>query len=333
MRAFVDHALRSLLRRAEQQGGCVTLAQAWTAGLTPAEVSTLLRRGVVTSPRSGVLALAPSPSVGALDPGAACTLEPALLRHPDAAASHETAARAWELPLIGRSVGAPQTLTRPGTRPRTPASAVHGRVLTSTLPPGHVVRREPWLPATSPARTVVDLARTRGVEDGVVAADAAAYAGLLDRDSLGAVLEDCRHFPGIGRGSQVLTYLDPRAESPLESLSRLRLRAQGLELETQVTITDPQGRFVARVDFLLDGCVIGEADGRGKYSTPADLWAEKQREDGARALGFGVVRWGWDDMWLRSHGLASQMLAARANVGRIVPGVRLDGSLVIRRAG
>jgi hypothetical protein len=333
MRAAADRAVLVLRRRAERQGGCVTYAQAQQAGLTPAEVATVLRRGLATAPRPGVLAFCLPEPVGSLDPAAALVVSAALLKHPDAVATHETAARAWDIPLIGRAAAAAQTLSRPGTRPRTPASAAHGRVLTSTLFPGHVVRREPWLPVTTPARTVADLARTRGAEDGLVAADAAAYAGLLDRDSLGAVLEDCRDFPAIGRALVMLDNLDPRAESPLESLSRWRLARLGLELQTQVDITDPYGEFVARVDFLLDGCVVGEADGRGKYADPADLWAEKQREDRVRALGFGFVRWGWDDVWLQAHEVAGRFRAERARGPRIAAGVRLGHALTPSRAG
>jgi hypothetical protein len=323
MRHHVDHALRSLLGLAERQGGVVTHAHALAAGLTRAELATLIRRGLATSPRPGVLALAPSPHVGALDPGRCQVVAAALLKHPDAVASHETAARVWQLPLIGGGVLAQETITRPGTRPRTPAAATHGRVLTSTLFPGHVVRREAWLPVTTPARTVADLARNRGVEDGLVAADAAAHAGLLDRESLAAVLDDCRDFPAIGRAVQVLDQLDPGAESPLETLSRWRLQALGIELDTQVEIYAPDGRFVGRFDFLLDGCVIGESDGRGKYGGPDDLWAEKRREDDARRLGFGFVRWGWDDMWLTAHVVAGWMRTEHARAPRIVPGVRL----------
>lgn len=330
MRHQVDQAHRSLVRRAERQGGVVSYAQALAAGLTRAEISTLLRRGLAASPRTGVLALCPSPRVGSLDPDQCQVVAAALLKHPDAAGSHETAARVWELPLIGTGVNAPETLSRPGSRPHTPASAAHGRVLTSTLFPGHVVRPQPWLPVTTPARTVADLARTRGVEDGLVAADAAAHAGLLTRESLAAVLHDCRDFPAIGRPAQVLDHLDPVAESPLETLSRWRLRALGLVLNSQVEIYAPDGRFVARVDFLLDGCVVGEADGRGKYSGPEDLWAEKRREDDVRQLGFGFVRWSWDDIWLAAHSVAERMRSDRARRPRIASGVRLVPAQVAR---
>lgn len=333
MRHHVDHARRSLLGLAERQGGVVTYAQALAAGLTRAEISTLLRRGHAEAPRVGVLALAPSPQVGDLDPGRSRIVAAALLKHPDGVASHETAARVWQLPLIGGGVRAPETLSRPGTRPRTPAAASHGRVLTSTLFPGHVVRREHWLPVTAPARTVADIARNRGVEDGLVAADAAAHAGLLDRERFAAVLDDCRDFPAIGRALQVLDHLDPAAESPLETLSRWRLRAHGLEPETQVEIYAPDGHFVGRFDFLLDGCVIGESDGRGKYAGPDDLWAEKRREDDARRLGFGFVRWGWDDMWLAAHAVASRMRSELARGPRIEDGVRMVRRQPLRTLG
>jgi hypothetical protein len=116
-------------------------------------------------------------------------------------------------------------------------------------------------------------------------------------------------------------------------LSRWRLAGEGLELETQVTVLDPQGALVARVDFLLDGCVVAEADGVGKYADAADLWAEKRREDRLRELGFGVVRWGWDDMWTAPYDVARRLRAERARGHRIAPGVRLERGPTIRRPG
>jgi hypothetical protein len=166
-----------------------------------------------------------------------------------------------------------------------------------------------------------------------VAADAAAHAGLLDRESLAAVLQDCRDFPAIGRAARVLEALDPAAESPLETLSRWRLQALGLDLDSQVEIYAPDGRFVARVDFLLDGCVVGEADGRGKYAGPADLWAEKRREDDIRQLGFGFTRWGWDDVWLAAHEVAERMRAERARGSRVLPGVGITSGRNARTRG
>ena len=68
--------------------------------------------------------------------------------------------------------------------------------------------------------------------------------------------------------------------------------------------SNPAGRRIGRVDFHFDGIVLGEFDGRVKYGrllkpgqSPGDaVFAEKQREDALRDLGFQVVRWTWDDL-------------------------------------
>ena len=65
------------------------------------------------------------------------------------------------------------------------------------------------------------------------------------------------------------------------------------------------------MDFLLRGTnVIVEFDGRMKYDSgdPAALWAEKNREDGLRRLGYVVVRITWAD--LERPGAASAKVRA-----------------------
>ena len=86
--------------------------------------------------------------------------------------------------------------------------------------------------------------------------------------------------------------MDGKAESPLESIRRHAL--VGLPPpRTQVTIARPDHQSIGRVDFYWDGYgVVGEADGRIKYSDDA-LWLQKRREDELTELGLVVVRWGW----------------------------------------
>ena len=74
----------------------------------------------------------------------------------------------------------------------------------------------------------------------------------------------------------------------------------------QHEIRTPDGRFIGRVDFWWRHAgVIGECDGRLKYTDRADLYAEKRREDALRELGLTVVRWGWQD--LRGEALARRL--------------------------
>jgi very-short-patch-repair endonuclease len=315
MRAGAESSYGSLAAFARDHGGCLTAERVRSFGLTEGEVRTLVRRGLLVRVRRGVLAIPGEPLevVGAQTPDQQRAVVASLLAHGDSVASHESAARAWGLPLLGQAARTGTTVTRPGELARTPAGASDDRVLTSELPPGHVVRLRPWLPMTSPARTVADLARTRGPEDGLVAADAALATGLLSREQYSGVLEDCAQFPGIGRALTVAGEMSGLAESPLESLSRHRLRGFSLpEPELQVEVRRPDGTLVARVDFLFGGRVVGEADGRGKYRSAADLWAEKRREDELRALGYAVVRWSWDDMWLTPHQVSARIAAALA---------------------
>lgn len=102
------------------------------------------------------------------------------------------------------------------------------------------------------------------------------------------------------------------AESPLESVSRVRLRKYGLpEPILQHEFHDRVG-FVGRVDMWWPTLrVVGEADGLAKYDDPKVLRAEKIREDRLRALGVGVVRWTWDEIWNAPRDVVARVLAAR----------------------
>ena len=79
--------------------------------------------------------------------------------------------------------------------------------------------------------------------------------------------------------------------------------------ELQVRITTPDGD--AYVDFLWrEQMVIGEADGLKKYTTPADLHREKLRQEHLERMGFLVVRWTWEEMYLRPAAVLRRIEAA-----------------------
>ena len=65
--------------------------------------------------------------------------------------------------------------------------------------------------------------------------------------------------------------------------------------ELQREIRTRAGTF--RVDFCWpDVRVIGEADGRVKYSDADTLWREKLRQEHLERAGYRVVRWTWHDI-------------------------------------
>ncbi|MGW9158678.1 MULTISPECIES: endonuclease domain-containing protein [unclassified Microbacterium] len=75
------------------------------------------------------------------------------------------------------------------------------------------------------------------------------------------------------------------ADSGLESLLRLRLHLHGISLDCQVTIPT-----VGRVDFVLDGRLILEADGKGNHDVPAHRHRDLVRDAAASALGYETLR-------------------------------------------
>jgi hypothetical protein len=100
-------------------------------------------------------------------------------------------------------------------------------------------------------------------------------------------------------------FADGRSGSPGESLSRLTIHRAGLPApDLQRPFRDGRG-LIGITDFWWpEAELVGEFDGLGKYRrdlsgagrSPEEIVIdEKRREDRLRALGLGVIRWGWPD--------------------------------------
>lgn len=168
------------------------------------------------------------------------------------------------------------------------------------------------------ARTVLDVARSLPVEPALVIADgaeraAAEVAGAWDadaaavwRDGLALRLDAATGLRGVRRARRVVPFADGRAETTLESISRLQLHRLGFrDVRLQVAVAGPHGRDY-RVDFGLDEAdAWGECDGESKYRDDAQrsgrsaeqvVIDEKRREDWIRGVTHRrVVRWGARD--------------------------------------
>lgn len=159
---------------------------------------------------------------------------------------------------------------------------------------------------TTPARTVLDIARSEGFEQSVVAGDSTLRRGLTTTTELREHLRRARHRPGCRRAALVLDFLDGRSEDVGESRSRILLHQAGLPApQVQARVFSDDEICVGRVDFLFpDLGVIGEFDGpidrratlRGPVPAAQIITAEQEREARLRALGWVVVRWRWDDL-------------------------------------
>lgn len=176
------------------------------------------------------------------------------------------------------------------------------------MPAGHLARLGSIL-LSQTERTIVDVGREMGADSAIAAVDAALRRRWTSPARLAAVLADCSGWPGTRAAARAIELADARAESALESISRLRICAAGLPLpELQVHIRTLAGRYIGRVDFYWDECgVVGECDGMMKYRADADApVAERIRQGELEDSGLIVVRWTWAD--LRNFGPVAQRL-------------------------
>lgn len=174
-----------------------------------------------------------------------------------------------------------------------------------TMDEGDVVNGR--VPTTSVARTCVDLARLSSLSDGLTASDAALRAGSVTSSALVEVAERTRDRRGRRRGLVAAREASALRESPAESASWAYFLHLRIPLpQCQVVMVDRWGTFLARVDFWWESArLVGECDGRMKYASVDDLYAEKRREDALRSEGLQVVRWSPED--LRTTDLARRL--------------------------
>jgi hypothetical protein len=157
------------------------------------------------------------------------------------------------------------------------------------------------------ARALIGVALTMGRACAVVAGDQALRLGLVTRQALVAEAALLTPHQGRRRAHEAVLAMDGQSESVREARTRLVLLDLGLQPLSQVVLRDAQGRFVARVDLMVEGVVV-EFDGRVKYERRRDaedgpdaqpaqvLWLEKRREDAIRRLGHPVERIIWSEL-------------------------------------
>jgi len=169
--------------------------------------------------------------------------------------THLTAAavRGWWLP---QPVSHPVFLAVPlGDRYPERAGIRVARLRTAPVP-----QRVAGLPVASAADTLLALARDLGPLDLVPLADSALRLGHCTRDALADLAQGRRN--GAPALRAVLPLLDPRSESPWESVLRVLHRAAEVDVVPQHVVRDDHGGFVARADLWLVGTRrIHEYDG------------------------------------------------------------------------
>ncbi|WP_299020521.1 hypothetical protein [uncultured Dietzia sp.] len=217
---------------------------------------------------------------------------------PGTVISHGSALALHGLPLHGVPLDRPSA-----TRHRPGGGSRRSSALTCwNLPVVGSTTVVDGIEVTSPARTIIDVARTVSLESGVCAGDAAIRRSLVTRSDLQAEADAARGRSGAARARALPALTSGLAESVLESLIRVILVLGGVpEPELQVWLGVRGGeRF--RVDlYWREWRLVGEADGFAKYGTGQEQirgsWnAERRRQSQIEDAGFVVLRWTWEDL-------------------------------------
>jgi hypothetical protein len=293
--------------------GIMTAAELMAAGVSDCRIRTLVRHGDLYQVGRGVYAdgAKARDMLKFPDGRQLLTLAGAVAAvGPSAVVSHQSAAYLHTIDLLGKP---DQTvvLTVPVTRGWTARAGVR---LHAAAVPAEQITSAVGLRVTTPARTVVDLARTLEFRAGVVAADSALHRKLVTKPELNAVLGTCSRWPGARRAAAVIEFADGRAESPLESIARVAFSDCGLPVpELQVWLggtTEPIGR----VDFYWRRYwTIAEVDGALKYDGPGGqqrATLQLRRDMLLREDGYEVVHFTWDQINDSPERVAASVRAA-----------------------
>jgi hypothetical protein len=282
----------------ERQGGVFSRRDAIACGYSAAEIRVRIRSGVWRRVCRGQY------TTGSVDPQSPPWLaDVATHRLASAAAlrsmtgdvvlSHQSATVDYGLPAWGLDLSRVHVTRRDNSGGRITRTVVQHN---AHLPAGSI-----WLRAgrhvVTPARSVIEVAGTAGVEPALAIADEALRRGLITMRALEYALCDAANWPTAPRARQVVQLANGLSESVGESRLRLLMNSYGLpEPMLQVEIFD-DGVLIARVDFLFgDFRTIVEFDGMVKYGdNPNALIWEKRREDRLRDIGYEVVRVTWSD--------------------------------------
>ncbi len=167
---------------------------------------------------------------------------------------------------------------------RTPAGvSVHRQA----IPPSDVAtlgRRR----LTTPARTCVDIARWYETLVAVPLIDAMLATQLVHAADLRTQLAHARGHH-LNRARTTLALCDPRAESPPESVLRVRLVLAGVPAPVPQYEVRHQGTFVARVDLGWPASRVAvEYDGVW-HGGPAQLARDRRRLNALVAAGWTVI--------------------------------------------
>lgn len=245
--------------------------------------------------------------------------------------SHDSAAHEHGMPILFRPLYQVH-VTRPGFTNAWTENGVKHHLARFAERQRTVIDGRPVLDLP---RTAVDIARERGMKDGLVACDAAMRMGVT-RSALQVAVEPMEQWPGSRAARACVELADPHAENVHESLGRELVYEAGIgQPETQFPVRTSEG--IRWCDIRVGNQVI-ETDGKIKVLAPAEggvaskpaadvLWEERKRERLVRDRRLIVSRVYWEDYWGARRQAAIRRLQADHAESVALYGATLDPEL------
>jgi hypothetical protein len=206
---------------------------------------------------------------------------------PDACVSHRSAGALWGFQGFGP--GPVEISTPKQNRARLPF-----KVHRTKVDPALVTTKQA-IPVMNAFRTVLDLVNVVDENRANQILDEALRKGLVSMDALWRFVrrESRPGRRGIGKLRRLLEERDPEYQPSASEfqaeVGRLIIGA-GLTFVEEFVVTDSEGNFVARVDFLLDDApVVIEAEGRATHSSKLDWEHDLARRNRITAQGLVVI--------------------------------------------
>lgn len=141
-------------------------------------------------------------------------------------------------------------------------------------------------------------------DDQIVASfDSALHSGAVSREWLLAMSEVMPR-----RLRRLLTRVDARAESGLETLLRLAFEREGWSVEPQVRIDG-----VGRVDLVINGWLVIEADGKAWHDDPKSAQRDRLRNATLVLRGYRWHRFGYEQVMFDLDGCIAVVRALLAS--------------------
>ncbi|WP_328368465.1 hypothetical protein OHQ88_25840 [Micromonospora zamorensis] len=278
---------------ASGQDGLITRAQALRAGFSRHDIDHLVTVGR-WRPLARAVYLVRSRSIES--PARQCRVRAAVLSlGPQAHAVFGTAAELHGIAGLPRSdeihVALPGRAAK-RARVSDPAIVLHQL----EHPPGKVVQVN-GIAATVPRLTVAEIILRERRYAAVSVLDSALNRGLIRTECLEVIAVLIRGRRGAIAARGYLAEADGRAQSPLETRTRLRcvdgrVPPDALQLE----VRDDDGYLLGIGDLGWRGPqVIAEADGRDAHGTIEAAFADRRRQNRLVNAGWTVLRFTWQD--------------------------------------